>query len=801
METIIEVFTSIQVTKNSHKLNIKKLSSLFSKSKKHENFSLFLHCCVDKILIHQKSNMHVSLATDFICSLIPSLDDELLTLSMKHICSRIASSNKLVRQKVCQMIAAVLEQMTLSNGELSSDLINELTGSLLPRLNDKIPTVRHAAVLALKLLQDPSDPSDVCTKEIVRLMISDSSVTVRLTAVKIVTLFEDNSVHLCSRLRDTKSEIRIAAMERLAASLDVRSFKARVRSEIIKLCLTDREEAVRAAGRRLVMAWLSKLTENNGFKHEEAVPKLLSLVNPLNVEEVVLLLGSTVVEELTRDVLQQHSEKLKQAVTAKGVIDWRKGLTAVTPSDIMWVYIRGNYARRSLPVLAATEMCDSILPCGPELEQLLSEARSSTDLHTNTKKQFVVKYLLRICVLVSAGSSSEAQQLRSRLLVLCEELLADRLLTVDVMEPVLKTIAAMRVSDSRHSSTTTESLLVVVRGLQRCASDSADVGDATAAVQYTAKSLQILYWLLQQEVGSLGGAAGGEIPVHLTDMVDFAIKALQQPVAGLRSLALGCLGLLSLMSVDVCQEHRHIFVQVASGGFEEDVIREQAVKCLADLACVHKAVFHDDSDLCNILLRIQDSNDGELVLVAGEGAAKLLFAGVLGEPGLFSNLLKFFFLSDSLPQEADDAAADGEPAASSRLQQILSIFFQAFMVSEGRCERVALESISQLVADMTSSIKFSDAKTTSLHTVIKHLLALCENIQLGAEGDAVAGTTLQSLIKERAFSAVLRELLKLGNSKIDKTVTKEFVKMLDSLSLAEWITAEKVSKFLSEQLP
>jgi hypothetical protein len=54
---------------------------------------------------------------------------------------------------------------------------------------------------------------------------------------------------------------------------------------------------------------------------------------------------------------------------------------------------------------------------------------------------------------------------------------------------------------------------------------------------------------------------------------------------------------------------------------------------------------------------------------------------------------------------------------------------QAFMVSEGRCEQVAMESVPQLVADMTNSVKFSGAKTGSLHTVIKHLLTLCDNMQ------------------------------------------------------------------------
>ncbi|KAJ1432783.1 hypothetical protein B484DRAFT_394792, partial [Ochromonadaceae sp. CCMP2298] len=86
------------------------------------------------------------------------------------------------------------------------------------------------------------------------------------------------------------------------------------------------------------------------------------------------------------------------------------------------------------------------------------------------------------------------------------------------------------------------------------------------------------------------------------------------------------------------------------------------------------------------------------MLLAAESSAKLLYAGAHSEPRLFANLLKFFFLTESLP-EAEGGGDEGEEAyqhrvflaSCARLQQILSLFFHAYTTTDVIAERVMVE--------------------------------------------------------------------------------------------------------------
>jgi hypothetical protein len=135
---------------------------------------------------------------------------------------------------------------------------------------------------------------------------------------------------------------------------------------------------------------------------------------------------------------------------------------------------------------------------------------------------------------------------------------------------------------------------------------------------------------------------------------------------------------------------------------------------------------------------MQESGEPESMLVAAEAAAKLLHSGTHHEPRLFANLLKFFFLTESLPdasapagklksstgnEEEDLAAAQEEYehrlflANCARLQQILSIFFHVFTTSDVIADQVVAEAIPYLVADMTNEIKDGTVDASALAKV------------------------------------------------------------------------------------
>ena len=173
-------------------------------------------------------------------------------------------------------------------------------------------------------------------------------------------------------------------------------------------------------------------------------------------------------------------------------------------------------------------------------------------------------------------------------------------------------------------------------------------------------------------------------------------------------------------------ELREIIFQVARNEIEEGEIRSQALEALIDMTAVYDQYVLHDNALIQFLLRLQEGAEPALLRVGSEGSAKLLFSGRLSEPKLFANLLKFFFIPELAAQlsveEEDDVrnnahtdthaqahhtADDAFLGSSSRLQQVLSIFFQAFFVGGKDRDSIAFLCVSELVSDLSMLVRDS----------------------------------------------------------------------------------------------
>jgi Nuclear condensing complex subunits, C-term domain len=171
---------------------------------------------------------------------------------------------------------------------------------------------------------------------------------------------------------------------------------------------------------------------------------------------------------------------------------------------------------------------------------------------------------------------------------------------------------------------------------------------------------------------------------------------------------------------------REIIFQVARNEIEEGEIRSQALEALIDMTAVYDQYVLHDNPLIQFLLRLQEGAEPALLRVGAEGSAKLLFSGRLSEPKLFANLLKFFFIPElaaqlSVEEEDDErnntrtdthahahhTADDAFLGSSSRLQQVLSIFFQAFFVGGKDRDSIAFLCVSDLVSDLSMLVRDS----------------------------------------------------------------------------------------------
>ena len=602
MESVVEIIDEAQRSESTHNLCGKRLSTLLKKNKA-TTLEFILRGCMDRVFIFPKKHEGVSRIIKFFGLFIASVEEDTMNAMLNHICSRFSSSNKLVRQRSCQLLAECLQVIDDKNIEVACDVIEILSELVLPRLNDKVPTVRQWAVKAASKLQDPTNDDDKIISEITRLMNTDSSAPVRLAAVESIIIVDSTLLHLLSRQRDVKAEIRVATLKRIS-SIPVRQIPIEFRASLVKSSLADREEKVRQEATSLVMKWLASLDDN--------VPNLLRMINPLEREEESLLLGAFIMEEMMREDFAL-SNNLKGSI--KEPFDkWDAGISQINPTEIMWVYIRCNYARKFCSSAISEDICDSVLPDPLQLCEIISSIHTNLISYTSTaKKEFVVKYLIKSSSLIDPSNVSGVTQLMD----VYQQLLCEVSTPFEMIDSLLHAYGEL------HNGTGNQMDVKSLLGkLMSCARDVKSMIDThQSPIEnkeddndidiLTERTLQIIHWALKNVVGNAKDIDNLE---DIKDMfVPFIIQCLQQPNSCVRCLAIGCLGLMCLCSEDLCRHHRGIIVQVASGDFEEEAIQCEALKCLIDMTFIYPDI--SSNDLTNVLSRLQECGDIDLVRI------------------------------------------------------------------------------------------------------------------------------------------------------------------------------------------
>ena len=148
----------------------------------------------------------VQFLTNFIVSSVSSgeADDTVVVSGISHLLQRSRALDKNVRLRACQILGGILPKIE----ELTEDLTKNMTDVLMPRLRDKAPAVRVAAVKVIEFLQFPQDSADQATLELQRLLTEDSSKEVRVAAAESICLTTTTLPLLIARVKDIKPEVR-----------------------------------------------------------------------------------------------------------------------------------------------------------------------------------------------------------------------------------------------------------------------------------------------------------------------------------------------------------------------------------------------------------------------------------------------------------------------------------------------------------------------------------------------------------------------------------------------------------------
>ena len=276
--------------------------------------------------------------------------------------------------------------------------------TLIPRLRDKAPNVRMWAVKALGRLQNAECENDALTMEIQRLMETDSSDAVRVAAVDNIAVAKHTLASIVSRVRDVKKEVRVAALERLMNSVDVSHLSSSMRASIVMHTLCDREKAVKHAAVALLVKWCSTL--------DYRVPKLLQLMNVGTNQEVVQIVGNTLigVVENPGEFKVRAPAELREAVR-HAAPKWEEGVGSLSSADVLWAHLRCEYAHKNFQTAVAEEVLETLIPDTVVLCQLLAEAHKQPTVYTKKSSQSTVRYLLRLTQFMDSADVSGGQEL------------------------------------------------------------------------------------------------------------------------------------------------------------------------------------------------------------------------------------------------------------------------------------------------------------------------------------------------------------------------------------------------------
>ena len=202
--------------------------------------------CLDCVLVSEttppidNSNGNSSSLFDLMAAIAVEynvLEDTFYTLLHR---ASVAASDR-VRLLACRMLVACVKQAPHS--------LTELVPILLPRLTDKTQSVRLAALLGAQACTQAaagSEPPKELTEALLWNLHHDPSWTNRCQAIQSLALVAPTQIHhVIRRLRDVKSNVRVAAIERLHA-VPLNTLTPDQCAEIVRAGFTDRYVGPRA---------------------------------------------------------------------------------------------------------------------------------------------------------------------------------------------------------------------------------------------------------------------------------------------------------------------------------------------------------------------------------------------------------------------------------------------------------------------------------------------------------------------------------------------------------------------------
>ncbi len=692
--------------------------------------------------------------------------------------NKLDAANKVVRQRGCQLIAAVMD-LQGEDATVSDALFQHLEEVLLPRLRDKIPAVRKQAIAATRRLQT-GNGEDRVWEELLRLMRCDQSADVRRAAMTSILVTKDTLPHLVPRCRDISPAVREAAYMTLSDKVDPSFLSPRQRCQILGWGLRDKSTSVSNAARRMLCgSWVRSVGGD--------ISRVLDLVGPLEDEnvadEVAAVLVSTGWQATSAHIegkpppfsLSPEESCTLRSGTRPGCVTL---LTSLSPSVTLLVvaqveallYISKSYggptSKRTCGFMSPAdreESLEAILPETADLCSLIERASCLPGIEDQSENLYILRLLLRLCRCCDGVDEGGRQRMRLTL----GTILRDPNSPNDLMEESLHCLASINPVKSDFIRLVAEMMSDVVE--EDDADDVTEAGDnepldpdehEEKQMMRQIRALELCSLLLDETERPLASDS------TLERMESTILPAVSSPYGIAREIGVTCLGKYCLLGIEAALRHRDLLIHVSEAKDEDTGVRACALQSVIDLCLLYGEAFLklEDNRVINLIEealhpKLLSFNGNEwpqaLSAVAAEGAAKLLFCrciAVESTPAtcigytLMGLLLAAFFARGSCADprtlcllmgegESEEQSLDEDgPIASQlgspvRLHQLLSVFFPCYFsmpVPDGL--RAIISSVPPMLATL-SSYGIGEPENSNVEQAIKFIVGVIERIK------------------------------------------------------------------------
>jgi len=596
-----------------------------------------------------------------------------------HLLKGISSKNKVVRFRVCQLIALSLDSLT----EMDDEMYCNLTDNLRLRAMERDANIRVNAAIALsRLLEDDDDAMDDDNDDesvldiLINMIQFDSNPDVRKAVMCNLDISEKTLPYIIERAQDTDTSIRRCFYLTAMRHVNIETLSMNQREKILGLGLYDREISVQKACKQLLCEkWINEYCKKD-------------LVKFLNYFDVMT-------STIAGDAIKIYFERYPNI--------------KLTYNETLWNSLSSEYAFLIKEYVEfchqnkKDDMLDEVLP---EIIKLVDYLKKYFQKIVELKEEeedekilneFIVSQLLGI-----GNSLDYADEMGRRDMFSC---LRELLVSSEIPNSQIPTIIDILMKTALNEKDLIRVIIEIICDIREPIEEVNMLQDPTMESLINTKCLEIIKCLLERTDENLSdNPALSEINHNLI------VPAIKSGEEHLRELSLNCLGLWCNFDMELAVENMPLFlfntenikpnIQMMSLKIIFDLIMRHGFRAFEDV--IINLGSNGKFTVCEIFKRCLKNTEGEVLSLAVSGISKLMLLKYFYDPQILQRLVILYFHPCTVNNDS--------------LRQCLSYFLPAFSYSSienqefmtsilGVCIRKLLKQYYRNKEDMITPIQ------------------------------------------------------------------------------------------------